>query len=91
MGFILIFYFKGSINELIEKFDDDVNAIIETYDINAETNGKLSEKLEKGKKKINYYYKKVRGVIITFIVLLTVVTISVPVIVNIMEVFNDKY
>jgi hypothetical protein len=71
---------KRSINELIEKFDDDVNAIIETYDINAETNGKLSEKLEKGKKKINYYYKKVRGVIITFIVLLTVVTISVPVI-----------
>ncbi|ORX86354.1 hypothetical protein BCR32DRAFT_302015 [Anaeromyces robustus] len=49
---------KGSVNEIIEKFNDDINAIIETYDFNFEGNGKINEKIEKGKKKIVYYYKK---------------------------------
>lgn len=43
--------------------------------------GRLNERLSKGKTKLQYYYKKARGIFITSVVLSSVFAISMPLIV----------
>jgi len=52
-----------------------------TYDIFIEGNSKSHSKIDKGKEKINFYYKKLRGFFITLIILSSLIAISIPVIV----------
>jgi len=54
---------------------------MDTYDIFIEETSKINSKLDKEKEKIFFYFKKLRGVFITFIILSTLIAISVPVIV----------
>ncbi|OUM61060.1 hypothetical protein PIROE2DRAFT_13056, partial [Piromyces sp. E2] len=62
------------------KFDDEINAIIETYDVYSEEIGNFGGKIDTGIKRLYYYFKKWRGLFITVIVLSSTFAISIPLI-----------
>ena len=75
----------GSINEIINKYDDDINSITKTYDCIIYHKSIFDNKKNN---KLMYYFKKGRTIFIIAVIVIIIATITAPVLVILYIYFN---
>jgi len=75
---------KGSINEIISKFEICIESITETFDV-AQDNKKKNNNMDY-QSNIVQYYKKLKGFVINVLLIVSVLLLTLPIIVIIFQI-----
>jgi len=72
---------KGSLKDIVSRFEDSIESITQIYDINYDDKKKKFENVENNGSFMNYIYD-MQGYLINILILFTALLIAIPIIVR---------